>query len=80
MILKPNMPNFIEKASGDAHIEFQGNKPDVGEPNSPLEYTFTAPKDGNFRLLMIVCVLLTERYGMDIWTSPCIFDATSSRI
>jgi hypothetical protein len=53
MILKPNMPNFIEKASGDAHIEFQGNKPDVGEPNSPLEYTFTAPKDGNFRLLMM---------------------------
>lgn len=45
--------NYIDGASGLAQLEFQGNEPDKGEPNSPINYTFTAPKDGNFRLLMM---------------------------
>lgn len=45
--------NYIDNASGFAQLEFQGNNPDKGAPNSPLSYVFTAPKDGNFRLLMM---------------------------
>jgi len=30
-----------------------GNKPITGKPNSPLAYTFTAPKDGNFQLMLM---------------------------
>ncbi len=53
VILKPGDPNYIIDASGDKHIEFLGNNPDMGKPNSPLSYTFKAPKDGNFRLLIM---------------------------
>jgi hypothetical protein len=52
-IIKQGEPNYVADASGKAHIEFSGNNPDTGEPNSPLTYTFTAPKDGSFRLLMM---------------------------
>jgi hypothetical protein len=44
---------FVEGASGWEHLEFQGNEPKTGTPNSPLTYKFNAPKDGNFRLLMM---------------------------
>ncbi len=52
-LIKMGDANYVKNASGWAHIEFLGNKPDMGEPNSPLEYIFTAPKDGNFRLIMM---------------------------
>jgi hypothetical protein len=52
-IIKEGEPNYVAGASGKKQIEFLGNNPDTGEPNSPLTYTFTAPKDGNFRLLMM---------------------------
>ena len=52
-IIKQGEANYVAGASGKAHIEFLGNNPDTGEPNSPLTYTFTAPKEGNFRLLMM---------------------------
>ena len=52
-VLKKGDALYTEKASGFAHIEFTGNMANTGEPNSPLEYTFVAPKDGNFRLLMM---------------------------
>lgn len=45
--------NYVSNASGFSYIEFNGNKPDSGKPNSPLEYTFTAPKEGKFRLIMM---------------------------
>lgn len=45
--------NYVDDASGWGYLEFQGNEPGTGEPNSPLTYTFKAPKDGNFRLLMM---------------------------
>jgi hypothetical protein len=45
--------NYVSNASGFSYIEFNGNKPSFGAPNSPLIYTFTAPKDGFFRLLMM---------------------------
>ncbi|MGB6150598.1 MAG: hypothetical protein WBG48_01290 [Pricia sp.] len=51
--IRLNEPNYIAGASGWTQLEFQGNNPDQGKPNSPLKYTFTAPKDGNFRLLLM---------------------------
>ncbi len=52
-LIKMGDTNYVNNASGWAQIEFIGNTPSAGEPSSPLEYTFTAPKDGNFRLLMM---------------------------
>jgi hypothetical protein len=52
-LIKEGETNYIAGASGKTHLEFSGNNPDTGDPNSPLTYTFTAPKDGNFRLLMM---------------------------
>lgn len=51
--IKMGDKNYVENASGWTFLEFQGNNPDKGEPNSPLEYKFKAPKGGNFRLLMM---------------------------
>lgn len=44
---------YVENASGEQHLEFMGNEPDTGDPNSPLTYTFSAPKNGNYRLLIM---------------------------
>ncbi|WP_299012507.1 hypothetical protein [uncultured Polaribacter sp.] len=44
--------NYKANASGFSYLEFTGNQPDSPKPNSPLKYKFTAPKDGNFRLLL----------------------------
>ena len=52
-LIKQGASHYVAGASGKAHLEFLGNVPDKGEPNSPLTYTFKAPKDGNFRLLMM---------------------------
>ena len=56
-------PNYIHGASGWTQLEFQGNDPDQGEPNSPLQYSFTAPKDGNFRLLIMASKRLEGARG-----------------
>jgi hypothetical protein len=52
-IIREGEPHYVAGASGKAHVEFLGNNPDTGDPDSPLTYTFTAPKNGNFRLLMM---------------------------
>jgi len=44
---------YVDNSSGETFIEFTGNTPNTGDPSSPLEYTFIAPKDGNFRLIMM---------------------------
>lgn len=44
---------YVKGASSDVYLEFMGNKPITGKPNSPLEYTFTAPKNGNFQLMLM---------------------------
>jgi arabinoxylan arabinofuranohydrolase len=44
---------FVKGASGDHYLEFQGNDPDQGEPNSPLSYEFIAPEDGDYRVVMM---------------------------
>jgi hypothetical protein len=45
--------NYVANASGKTYLEFMGNTPSVGEPNSPLKYTVKVPIDGNYRLLMM---------------------------
>ncbi|WP_298767181.1 hypothetical protein [uncultured Polaribacter sp.] len=52
-LIKYGDSNYVAKASGFSYLEFNGNQIDSGKPNSPLEYTFTAPKEGNFRLLLM---------------------------
>jgi hypothetical protein len=45
--------NYVDDASGEKQLEFLGNQPTTGPPNSPLAYDFIAPKNGDFRLLMM---------------------------
>lgn len=45
--------NYVANASGKTYLEFMGNTPSIGEPNSPLKYTVKVPIDGNYRLLMM---------------------------
>lgn len=52
-LIKYGDSNYVAKVSGFSYLEFNGNQIDSGKPNSPLEYTFTAPKEGNFRLLLM---------------------------
>ncbi len=52
-LIKKGDPNYVVGASGDSYLEFQGNNPDTGPADSPLSYTFVAPEDGNYRLLMM---------------------------
>lgn len=52
-LVKKGDQNYIERASGDAYLEFMGNKPITGKPNSPLIYQFTAPKTGDFQLMLM---------------------------
>lgn len=44
--------NYVEGARNDVHIEFTGNGKNGGPADSPLEYTFTAPKTGTYRLII----------------------------
>ncbi|WP_418263680.1 hypothetical protein [Flavobacterium faecale] len=62
-LVKMGDENYVKNASGGTFIEFTGNEPNTGEPNSPLEYTFVAPKDGNFRLLMMTSKRLEGSRG-----------------
>ena len=55
--------NYVEGASGDSYLEFQGNNPDTGPADSPLSYSFTAPEDGNYRLLMMASKRLEGARG-----------------
>lgn len=36
----------------ETHLEFTGNNTSSGPPNSPLDYTFTAPSTGTYKLLI----------------------------
>lgn len=52
-IIKKGDENYVEGASNKTYLEFLGNEPITGKPNSPLKYHFTAPKDGNFKLMIM---------------------------
>ena len=45
--------NYVKGASNSSYLEFMGNKPITGKPNSPLQYQFTVPKDGDFQLMLM---------------------------
>jgi hypothetical protein len=45
--------NYVNGASNNTYLEFMGNEPITGKPNSPLEYIFTAPKTTNFQLMLM---------------------------
>jgi hypothetical protein len=51
-VIRENDPNYVVEARGGAHIEFTGNGINGGKADSPLEYTFTAPSDGVYQLLI----------------------------
>lgn len=53
IVVKKGDKNYVKGTSGEIYLEFMGNKPITGKPNSPLEYQFTAPKTGNFRLMLM---------------------------
>lgn len=38
----------VENYSGECHLEFTGNSPTSGRPDSPLKYKFKVDKDGNY--------------------------------
>lgn len=42
----------VEGFSGSGHLEFTGNKPESGKPDSPLTYRFTVSKAGNYTLVL----------------------------
>jgi hypothetical protein len=70
VLLKKGNENYVEGASGNAHLEFSGNNPSKGEPGSPLEYHFEAPADGNFRFIMLSSKRLEGVRGdlcNDVW-------------
>lgn len=52
-LVKKGDANYLDTASGQAYLEFMGNKPITGKPNSPLEYEFIAPESGNFQLMLM---------------------------
>ncbi len=52
-LVKKGDVNYVNNASGETYLEFMGNKPITGKPNSPLIYEFTAPKTGDFQLMLM---------------------------
>lgn len=50
----PNDSNFVKRAGNNKHIEFTAGTINGGPATSPLEYTFSVPTTGTYRL-MIVC-------------------------
>lgn len=69
-LIREGDENYIAKASGEAHLEFSGNNPSTGSPNSPLEYSFKAPANGRYRLLMMTSKRLEGVRGdlcNDVW-------------
>ena len=55
--------NYIEGASQKKFLEFLGNNPDQGEPDSPLEYRFKVAQDGKYRLLLMTSKRLEGARG-----------------
>lgn len=53
VLVKKGDENYVKGASSEVYIEFMGNKAITGKSNSPLEYQFTAPKDGTFKLILM---------------------------
>lgn len=53
ILVKKGNKNYVKGASSNTYLEFLGNKPITGKANSPLEYHFTAPKSGNFKLMLM---------------------------
>jgi hypothetical protein len=62
-IVKEGEPNYVSGTSGKSFIEFLGNNPDTGEPDSPLTYTFYCQQDGNYRLLLMTSKRLEGARG-----------------
>ena len=52
-IIKKGDKIYVKGASSETYLEFMGNKVITGKPNSPLQYQFTAPKSGNFKLMLM---------------------------
>ena len=52
VLIGPDDPNYVKGASGERHIEFTANTKNGGPATSPLEYTFTVPETGTYRLLI----------------------------
>lgn len=52
-IVKKGDKNYVKGASSETYLEFMGNKPITGKPNSSLEYKFSAPKTGSFKLMLM---------------------------
>ena len=52
-VVKKGDKNYVKGASNNTYLEFMGNKPITGKPNSPLKYQFTAPKTGSFKLMLM---------------------------
>lgn len=52
-IIEESNSNYVKGASQKSYLEFMGNKPITGKPNSPLEYKFIAPKSGKFKLMLM---------------------------
>ncbi|WP_159951850.1 hypothetical protein [Polaribacter septentrionalilitoris] len=52
-LVKKGDANYVKGASNGSYLEFMGNKPITGKPNSPLEYTLTASENGNFQLMLM---------------------------
>ena len=40
----------VEDYGGECHLEFTGNKPELGPPKSPLKYRFQVSKPGKYQL------------------------------
>ena len=53
-LITPDVSNFIVGAGNNEHLEFTGGTINGGKPSSALEYGFTVPASGTYRLL-IVC-------------------------
>jgi arabinoxylan arabinofuranohydrolase len=69
-LIDPKDANYVAGASGESYLEFLGNEPEMGDPNSPLTYEFTAPADGDYRLIMSASKRLEGERGdkcNDVW-------------
>lgn len=52
-VLKKKDTYYVDGASNETYLEFMGNKPITGKPNSPLVYEFTAPETASFKLMLM---------------------------
>ena len=50
-LIKNGQANYVNDASGNAHLEFTGNNPSSGPATSPLKYTFTIKNEGYYRMI-----------------------------